>query len=63
MFGDIAPDIACLHLYYVIQAALSSWIMVEDSEEPIPQDCSIWFIILRSHTHSCDASNSAMISE
>jgi hypothetical protein len=37
--------------------------MVGDSIEPIPHVVSIWFTILRIHTHSHDASNNAIISE
>jgi hypothetical protein len=37
--------------------------MVGDSIELIPHILSIWFTILRSHTHSHDASNNAIISE
>jgi hypothetical protein len=31
--------------------------------ELIPHDCCMCLIILQSHTHSCDASNNAIISE
>jgi hypothetical protein len=37
--------------------------MVGDSNEPIPQDVSMWCTILRSHTHSHVSSNNAIISE
>ena len=37
--------------------------MVSDSMKPIPHDYYMWFIILQSHTHSCDASYNAIILE
>jgi hypothetical protein len=37
--------------------------MIGDSNEPIPQEVSMWCTIMCSHTHSRDASNNAIISE
>jgi hypothetical protein len=37
--------------------------MVDESMTPIPQDYCMWLIILRSHTHSREASYRATISE
>lgn len=48
---------------YATHATLSSQIMMGESIKPNPHDFCMWFIILRSHTHSCDASNNEIISD